>query len=441
MKTYTEKSLLTRSREFIKHPGIFVLEKSKKYGASFFLKLPLRHVLCTLDPEVMTHVLVKNQKNYRKSFAYKQLRLALGMGLVTSEGDYWRKQRRMAQPAFYKARLEDLFRGMFEVTEQYVEELAEKEGTTVDISAEMMKITADVVLRTLFSADNDLDQKEMYRQMVGAQEYVIHRINYPLTRFMNYLNGRHRRFLQDRKAFDDTIIDLIRRRRNTENAPNDLLTMLLSARDADTGEGMTETQLRDEAITIFAAGHETSANALTWTLMLLSQHPETVKKLRAELREVLGGNTPTFADLPRLQYTKQVIEEGMRLYPPAHAVGREAVEADEINGTKIKKNMIVLLSIFSMHRSELYYKNPEKFDPDRFAPERVKLRAKNTYLPFGAGPRMCIGNHFAMMEMQLILASLLQKFDFEFAEGQNVEMHPLITLKPKQNIKLKMRFC
>ena len=441
MKTYTEKSLLTRSREFIKHPGIFVLENSKRYGASFFLKLPLRHVLCTLDPEVMTHVLVKNQKNYRKSFAYKQLRLALGMGLVTSEGDYWRKQRRMAQPAFYKARLEDLFRGMFEVTEQYVEELAEKEGTTVDISAEMMKITADVVLRTLFSADNDLDQKEMYRQMVGAQEYVIHRINYPLTRFMNYLNGRHRRFLQDRKAFDDTIIDLIRRRRNTENAPNDLLTMLLSARDADTGEGMTETQLRDEAITIFAAGHETSANALTWTLMLLSQHPETVKKLRTELREVLGGNTPTFADLPRLQYTKQVIEEGMRLYPPAHAVGREAVEADEINGTKIKKNMIVLLSIFSMHRSELYYKNPEKFDPDRFAPERVKLRAKNTYLPFGAGPRMCIGNHFAMMEMQLILASLLQKFDFEFAEGQNVEMHPLITLKPKQNIKLKMRFC
>ncbi len=438
IKTYSENTILTRSREFIKHPGVFILDKSKSYGSSFFLKLPLRHVLCTLDPEVMTHVLVKNQKNYRKSFAYKQLRLALGMGLVTSEGDYWRKQRRMAQPAFYKTQLEELFRGMFEVTENYVADLAKKQGTVIDVSAEMMKITADVVLRTLFSADNTLDQKEMYRQMVGAQEYVVHRINYPFTRFMNYLNGRHRQFLKDRKAFDKTIFGIIRSRQDLAGAPNDLLTMLLSARDADTGEGMTETQLRDEAITIFAAGHETSANALTWTLMLLSKHPAVVQKMRQETDEILQGKTATFRDIPRLQYTKQVIEEGMRLYPPAHAVGREAIAEDEIKGTKIKKDMIVLLSIFSMHRSDLYYENPEKFDPDRFAPERAKARPKNAYLPFGAGPRMCIGNHFAMMEMQLILASLIQKFDFEYVAGQKIEMHPLITLKPKENILLKL---
>jgi len=438
LKTYKENNLFSRSKAFLEHPGAFIADKTKAYGESFYLHIPLRTVICTADPNVVKHVLQTNQKNYRKSFAYKQLRLALGMGLVTSEGDFWRKQRRMIQPTFYKTQLEDLFKGMFEETENYVAELESRRGGEIDVSEEMMHLTSNVVLRTLFSSGNDLDPKEVYRQMVGAQEYMVHRINNPLLIPFNYINGRHKQFLKDKNAFNSKIYELIDSRKLDANPPNDLLTMLISAKDAETGEGMSNEQLRDEAVTIFAAGHETSANALAWTFYLLSQHPDVVKKLRKELDEVLGGGTPKFGDLPRLQYTKQVIEEGMRLYPPAHAVGREAIDDDEINGEKVKKDTIVLVSIYALHRSDKYYESPEKFDPDRFTPERIKARPKNAYLPFGAGPRMCIGNHFAMMEMQLILASLVQKFDFRLVPNQNLEMSALITLKPKENIRLKL---
>ena len=437
LKTYKEGNLFSRSREFIKHPGAFVAEKNKTYGESFYLHIPLRRVICTADPNVVKHVLQSNQKNYRKSFAYKQMRLALGMGLVTSEGEFWRKQRRMIQPTFYKTQLEDLFKGMFVETENYVAELESRRGGEIDISQEMMHLTSNVVLRTLFSSDNDLNPDEVYAQMVGAQEYMVHRINKPLLRPFNYINGRHRQFLKDKASFNAKIYELIDSRKSEKNPPNDLLTMLISAKD-EAGEGMSNEQLRDEAVTIFAAGHETSANALAWTFYLLSQHPDIVKKMRQELDEVLGGRTPKFTDLRQLQYTKQVIEEGMRLYPPAHAVGREAIEDDVINGEKVKKNTIVLVSIYALHRSGKYYPNPEVFDPDRFAPEKVKARPKNAYLAFGAGPRMCIGNHFAMMEMQLILASLVQKFDFKLSPNQNVEMSALLTLKPKENIRLQL---
>lgn len=438
LKTYKENNFLSRSKDFLKHPGLFIAEKSKTYGESFYLRIPLRTVICTTDPDVIKHVLQTNQKNYRKSFAYKQLRLALGMGLVTSEGDFWRKQRRMIQPTFYKTQLEDLFKGMFEETENYVADLEAKRGGEIDISEEMMLLTSNVVLRTLFSSRNDLDPKEVYRQMTGAQEYMVHRINHPFSIPFNYINGRHRQFLKDKNAFNSKIYELIDSRKVEDNPPNDLLTMLISAKDAETGEGMSHEQLRDEAVTIFAAGHETSANALAWTFYLLSQHPDVVKKMRKELEKVLGGRTPKFEDLRGLQYTKQVIEEGMRLYPPAHAVGREAIEDDVINGEKVKKDTIVLVSIFALHRSAKYYENPEDFDPERFRPEVVKARPKNAYLPFGAGPRMCIGNHFAMMEMQLILASIIQKFDFDLVPNQNVEMSALITLKPKKNIRLRL---
>lgn len=438
LKTYSEGNLISRGREFAKHPGLFILNKSAEYGDSFRIKIPLRNAICTTDPEFVAYVLKGNQKNYRKSFAYKQLRLALGMGLVTSEGDFWRKQRRMAQPAFYKTQLEELFRGMIAETSVYAQDLEKSRGEVLDISEEMMKITAKVVLRTLFSNDGEMDFNEMYRQMVGAQEYVVHRINRPLMRPFNYINGRHRRFLKDKKSFDTRIFKLVNERRGTENPPNDLLTMLLQAKDADTGEQMSETQLRDEAVTIFAAGHETSANALAWTLDLLAKNPRVVKKLRKEIETVLGDREPGFQDLMQLQYTKQVLEEGMRLYPPAHAVGREAIEADEFKGVKIEKDTIVLLSIFAMHRMEKYFENAQEFIPERFAPEAVKSRKRGTYLPFGAGPRMCIGNHFAMMEMQLILVAIIRRFDLQAISLEEPEMQPLITLKPKENIRLRL---
>jgi len=254
LKTYEENNFFSRSKEFLQHPGAFIAEKSKTYGESFYLRIPLRTVICTTDPTVIKHVLQTKQKNYRKSFAYKQMRLALGMGLVTSEGDFWRKQRRMIQPTFYKTQLEDLFKGMFVETENYVAELETQRGGEIDISQEMMHLTSNVVLRTLFSSENDLNPDEVYEQMVGAQEYMVHRINNPLLIPFNYINGRHRQFLKDKNSFNAKIYELIDSRKVEENPPNDLLTMLISAQD-ETGEGMSKEQLRDEAVTIFAAGN------------------------------------------------------------------------------------------------------------------------------------------------------------------------------------------
>ena len=213
----------------------------------------------------------------------------------------------------------------------------------------------------------------------------------------------------------------------------------VQARDEETGLGMTKQQLRDEAITMYSAGHETSANALNWILMILSKEPEIVAKMRAEIQEVLGDRTPGFDDLRRLEYVRQVIEEGMRLYPPAYAVGREAMEADEILGYAIPKGAIVLMSIYALHRDPAYYPNPEKFDPGRFSAEAVNSRPRLAYMPFGAGPRMCIGNHFAMMEMQLLLTLLIRRFDFILDEKYPVIPQGLVTMKPMTGIRMWIR--
>ncbi|MEL6719563.1 MAG: cytochrome P450, partial [Bacteroidota bacterium] len=388
--------------------------------------------------DIIKHVLQANAKNYRKSRAYTQLKLALGNGLVTSEGHFWRRQRKMAQPAFYKTRLEELFVEMSKVTDKYIADLKKQveQKQVIEIDKEMMQVTADIVLRTLFSSDNPNETDATYKMMAEMQEYVIHRVHKPFLIPLQYINGNHQKFVKYRSSFNDRIFQLINERRQMQDRPNDLLSMLLDARDAETGEGMTDEQLRDEAITIFSAGHETSANALAWTLHLLAQHPEFVEKLRAEEAHVLDGKTPTFDDLRQLQYHQQVIEEGMRLYPPAHALGREAIEEDEIDGVKIPKNGVVFISIFALHRSPKYWKDPLQFNPDRFSPEEKKKRPKLTYLPFGAGARMCIGNHFAMMEMQLLLARLIRHFDFETASDEPIDFIPLITLKPKNAIQL-----
>lgn len=434
---YKGKGIFGLGTDFLKNVAQFTHEKEAEMGNFYRVKLFIP-LFVTFRPDIIKHVLQTNAKNYRKSRAYDQLKLALGNGLVTSEGHFWRRQRKMAQPAFYKTRLEELFIEMSKVTDNYILNLKRRveQEQVIEIDKEMMKVTADIVLRTLFSSDNPNETDATYKMMAEMQEYVIHRVHKPFFIPLQYINGNHRKFVKYRASFNEKIFRLIEERRQMEKHPNDLLSMLLDAKDAETGEGMTDEQLRDEAITIFSAGHETSANALAWTFHLLAQHPEVVEKLRKEEEKVLGGKTPTFNDLRQLQYHQQVIEEGMRLYPPAHAVGREAIEEDEIDGVKIPKNGVVFISIFALHRSPKYWKNPLQFNPDRFSPAQKKQRPKLTYMPFGAGARMCIGNHFAMMEMQLLLARLVRHFDFETVSDESIDFLPLITLKPKNAIPL-----
>lgn len=424
-----------------KDPLNFVVENNRKFNNFFRMSLyGLKNIFVSADVEVIKHVLQINQKNYQKAPAYKQLKLALGNGLVTSEGEFWRRQRRMAQPAFYKTQLEELYKKMVEVGLKFCKEL-EKESTTIsfNISQEMMKVTADIVLKTMFSTERENNKSDMSEGMRFSQEYIMKRARRPLAVPLSYINGEKRKFDKRMAEFDQDMFDIIEERRQLAHKPIDLLTMLLQATDDESGEGMTNRQLRDELVTIHAAGHETSSNALSWTLYLLAQNQSILQKLRKEIETVVGNRShPNFSDLRALQYTKQTIEEAMRLYPPAYAVGRQNIEKDEILGQTIPKKSIFLLSIYALHRDPKYYPNPEKFDPDRFSPENIKQRPKLAYMPFGAGPRMCIGNHFAMMEMQLILAMLVQRFDFELLDTQSVKPAPLVTLSPKRGIKMRL---
>ncbi len=439
---YKSKGFKPSILDMAKDPLKFVVEQSQKLGNFFTIPFyGIKNVFVTTNVEVIRQVMQSNQKNYRKSATYKQLKLALGNGLVTSEGEFWRRQRRMAQPAFYKTQLEELYKKMVGVAENFCAELSDKtNGETINISHEMMAVTADIVLKTLFSTEKDNDKVGMSENMKFGQEYIMNRARKPYMIPLSYINGQKRKFEARMAEFDQEMFEIIDERRQVKDKPIDLLTMLLQATDSESGDGMTNRQLRDELVTIHAAGHETSSNALSWTLYLLAKHPAILAKLRTEVNTVLKNTShPSFTDLRSLTYTKQVIEEGMRLYPPAYAVGRENIEKDEVLGHTIPANSIFLLSIYGLHRDSTYYPDPEKFDPDRFAPEQVKARPSLAYMPFGAGPRMCIGNHFAMMEMQLVLVMLVQRFDFELIDNKPVVPQPLVTLSPKGGIKMRLR--
>jgi len=249
---------------------------------------------------------------------------------------------------------------------------------------------------------------------------------------------RNREFQRLAGQLDAIVRGIIEQRRRTGEDPGDLLSMLMAAEDSETGERMTDDQLRDEVMTIFLAGHETTANSLSWTLLLLSEHPDVRRRLQAELDEVLGGRTPTFEDLPKLAYCKAVVSESMRLYPPAWSIGRRAEVEDVIDGYRIRKNSLIILSPWVTHRSPALWDNPEGFDPDRFGPDAPK-RHRYAYFPFGGGARMCIGNNFAMMEAQLVLATLLSQHDVELVPGGRPKPDAFITLQPHGGLHMYVR--
>ena len=427
--------------ELAKHPTQFFEARSQELGDTFYAAFPINaKILMTANPDLIKYVLQTNHKNYEKDKAYDQLALLLGNGLVSSRGEFWKKQRRIAQPAFYKKSIEHLYQSMSKIADEYIADLATKRGQVVDISKEMMAVTAKIAMKTLFSEDMKGDLLDIYNCISDAQEYVTMRSANPLIIPWYHINGRHRQFIKQRSVMDRLIYGLIdKRKSNGTEEHHDFLQMLLDARYEETGEAMELVQLRDELVTIFSAGHETSSNGLAWILYLLCQHPEVVEKLRSEASRVLRkGEMPKLETLKQLSYTRQVIEEGMRLYPPVWGVSRYAKEEDEWNGHPIKAGTITLLFIYHLHRHADLWENPESFDPDRFAPEKVKIRPKAQYLPFGAGPRMCLGNHFAMMEMQLLLPLLVQNFDFELVKDQPILLDPKVTLRPKYGIQMRL---
>ncbi len=428
-------------REFAASPLEFMEDLHVKHGELCLLDLVINKLIVTSSPEVMRHIFQTNHKNYIKDKAYQQLKLALGNGLLINEGESWKKQRRLAQPAFYKKRLEGLFQDMVGISEKYCNRLEKQRGAEepVNMLSEMMHLTSDIVMSTLLGSVMESDKEEIEHAISEAQKYIMTRVRHPYAIPFLHLFGSHYRFRKNIKNFDRHILAVLAQRRQEGNVDHkDLLSMLMDAKDEE-GSSMSDQQLRDEVTTIFVAGHETSANALTWTFYLLCQHPDIYQKVKKEVREVLDNRLPNFEDIRELTYLRMVVDESMRLYPPAHAVGRENLEEDELLGYHIPKNSMIFSSIWTLHRRADLWENPTQFDPERFRPERVKERPKFHYLPFAAGPRMCIGNNFALMEITLILAMMMQRFDFVLDKEHPVVLEPLVTLRPKYGMKIWIR--
>lgn len=404
-----------------------------EYGDAVSMRLPGSRFVLVLHPDGVKHVLQSNAKAYSKrTRGYDKMRLFLGNGLVTSEGEFWRRQRRIAAPAFHRQRIEGFAETMTASTAAMLERWAGRAetGAELDVDREMMTLTMRIASETLLGEDLSGDA-----DTVGeALSFLTLNTNARITRLvdlpLSIPTPENRRYLDAVATVESVLVRLIAARRANPGAHHDLLAMLLEAKDEETGASMTDAQLRDEALTIFAAGHETTSNALAWTFLLLARHPAVAARLYAEVDSALGGRTPTLADLPAMPFTKQVIQESMRLYPPAWIIGRRAEVDDTVCGYHIAAGTQVLVSPWATHRQPRWWDDPEAFDPDRFSAARSDGRPAFAYFPFGGGPRICIGNTFAMMEAQLILAQVSQRYRLELAPGARVEPELGVTMRP-----------
>ena len=397
------------------------------------------HVANVTAPDIIRHVLVTNAKNYRKTpIGRALLEPILGRGLLTSEGSFWRRQRRIAAPAFHHKRIATFADMMVELT---LEMLAEWQGRSaaddpLDIQSEMSRVTMKIITRTMFS--DHLDDEEARGVSDAIKDLNRHRLRLRdfigLPEWLPRIPDRHVRAAV--RTIDRTVNRLIAERRADGTDHGDLLSMLMLAEDEETGERMSDRQLRDEVMTMFVAGHETTATALTWTFYALDRHPGVADRLFAELDAALSGAAPMLADLDRLPYSRMVIEETMRLYPTVAQIARQAVGDDEIDGVHVPKGSIINMNIWLTHRDPNIWTDPETFDPERFDPKCAQNRPKLSYYPFGGGPRICIGNNFSLMEAQLILVTVARAWRLRLVDGYTV--HPIgnIVLRPRGGLPM-----
>lgn len=418
----------------------FFLQQQKDLGNVYRIVIPTRKVMVVSDPEWIKYVLVDNNKNYTKSFAYDSIKVFLGNGLLTSEGEFWKRQRRLAQPAFHKEKLNLMFQNMLEQTQKCIDKLEVFADTnrSFDLSKELYKLTLDIVNSTLFYNEVDNTTDTIYKLVSEGSEYITKRIDTPIQ-LPDWIPTPHK--LREKKVLqtmDEVFFSVIDRRRKQDVQHEDLLSMLMEARDEETGETMSNQQLRDEILTIFVAGHETTQIALAWTFYLLSQNPDKLNILTNEIEQELKGELPTPVSIRGLHYLKQVIDESMRCFPPAWIMGRKTIEPDVINGYEVPAGTNVIMPIYVVHHDASTWENPYEFKPERFASENLKEKHKYSFFPFGGGPRLCIGNNFAIQEMQVCLAMILQKFKVEVDETFVPELDPLVTLRPKNTLYAKI---
>ncbi|NOK01378.1 MULTISPECIES: cytochrome P450 [Myxococcus] len=420
-----------------KDPLHFLQTQVREYGDVVRLPMGPACLVLVAHPDGVRHVLQDHARNYSKqSRGFMVLRELLGHGLLTSEGDHWLRQRRLAQPAFHRQRVAGFARTMVDATADLAASLEARAdtGAAFNVAEDFTRLTLRIASTTLFGADVSSAAHDIATVLSRMQVFVYKRLTQPVPLPLRLPLLAHRQFERDVGSLNRVVHGIITKRRRESGEHHDLLQMMMEAHDDDTGERMSDTQLRDEVLTLLIAGHETTASALAWTIMLLSQHPSVRRDMESELARELGGRNPTHEDLPRLELTRRVVDESMRLYPPAWTLSRTATEEDLVGGFRIPKGAHMLIAPWVTHRHPRFWDNPEGFDPDRFLPEREQARPRFAWFPFGGGPRQCIGNQFALMELVLVLATLLQRVRLNLTPGQVIHPTPAITLRPRPGV-------
>jgi cytochrome P450 len=411
---------------------------AETFGDTFKIYLGgLKEAIVTIDPAVIQHVLKTNAENYQKShIQVKRMGHFLGKGLLTTEGEAWRTQRRLIQKGFDRTQLEALSTIMQDSLADSLRDFdAQIRRGPVDIYPRLMKITFAMVARSLFGArlkEEDIDL--VSHTICTVQEFIVRQTLQPYLNPWFAISGELRRREDMRTRADAVLLEYIKKRRN-EPPGQDLLQTLMDARYSD-GEGMTDALILSESMQLLVAGHETSSNALSWLFYLLSSRPDCLEKLRQEFDSVLGEAPLGYADVPKFEFTTQVICEGLRLYPPFWMIDRMAVADDRVGDLVIPRGSTVIVHVYGAHHAPRYWQNPETFDTERFTKANDKLRTPGTFLPFGAGPRGCIGGNYAMLQILMILSDLLRKYDFQLAPGQTIEARPMVILRPKHGIRM-----
>lgn len=429
-------------RALERDPLNFLMANRRQYGDIARSRFFFWNVYQLSHPDHVKHVLQDRHTIYTKdTFDYRMLKPLVGNGLLTSDGAFWLRQRRLMQPAFHRARVEAFGRVMVERTLKMLQRWERRvdRAEAIDIVPEMSRLAMEIVTRALFATDIDAAADRIGRAATLLNRYVSEHMT-SLIFLLSSARWRGNRSARTamatlRRAVDEIIAE---HRRHGEDR-GDLLSMLLLARDEETGEGMSDRQVHDEVLTLLLAGHETTANALSWTWYLLSEHPDVAERLQVEVARVIGDRPPSMDDVARLTYTRMVLDESMRLYPPAWATSRAPAEDDEIAGYHIKRGSMLLLSPYVTHRHPDFWDVPDRFDPERFTAERSAGRPRFAYFPFGGGPRQCIGNTFALAEAILVLAAVVQRYRLTLVSGHPVVPEPLITLRPRFGLPMTVR--
>lgn len=425
---------------FQRDPLAFLVEARRRYGDVVRMRVGPYVLHVVAHPDHVKHVLLDRQKNYPRSWVYDRTKVGPGEGLVTTEGAAWRRLRRMSQPAFHAQRVAAQAGMMTAMTAAMLGRWrahARGGGGPLDVANEFMGLTLRIAGRALLGIDLEGQVARVAPAVTAALEYVEHRLNHRLYPHPVVPTPRNLRFRRAMRTLDGVVYEIIAARRHEPGRDTgDLLSMLLAARDETTGEGLTDRELRDQVFTFLIAGYETTAVALAWTAFALGGHADVDRRLREEVAQVLGDRTPTVDDLPRLAYTRRVIEEALRLYPPVYAVARDAREDDEIGGYHIPAGSTIILSPYLTQRHPEFWPNPDEFDPDRFTPDRSAERPRFAWYPFLGGPHQCIGEEFAMMEVIFVFAMVAQAVRLRLAPGARVVPRAMLALRPHGGVPM-----